>query len=198
MIWRTLFPGLFDTGPQRRCPVYTGIPAAHRELWDRLEALELDDASAEKPFSLRLAEQQTWPLEFARRAIDEYKKFLFLCMTQDHVVSPSLTVDEVWHLHLQYTESYLEDLCVYTLRRIIHHMPSKGGKREARKHQDLYALTLEAYRRNFGEPPADIWGPENWRNLKISAQCAARKGKELDPETHTRGDQTSLLKQLEE
>ncbi len=65
---------------------------------------------------------------------------------------------QVWHLHLVYTKSYWEDLCERTLGFPLHHGPTRGGDKEAKKYHAQYAATLFGYRQVFGaEPPADIW-----------------------------------------
>jgi uncharacterized protein (TIGR04222 family) len=75
-------------------------------------------------------------------------------------VTPSDQVDQAWHLHLLYTESYWDGLCRGVLGRPLHHGPTRGGVREAAKFHDWYGRTLDSYRRLFGsEPPADIWPP---------------------------------------
>ncbi|MGL4364887.1 MAG: hypothetical protein ACRCSB_06775, partial [Bacteroidales bacterium] len=86
-----------------------------------------------------------------------YRKFLFLAATAKHIVSPSETIDEAWHLHLIYTESY-QDLCANVLQNPLHHLPSKGGQSEKEKYQNFHAQTKESYALLFGEkPPTDIW-----------------------------------------
>jgi hypothetical protein len=39
-----------------------------------------------------------WSRPFALRAIEEYRKFVFLALVADHQVTPSDQVDQVWHL----------------------------------------------------------------------------------------------------
>ena len=73
-------------------------------LWQRLETHPLDDPAAALPFSLRLAQENTWPLGFTRRAVAEYRRFAFLAVAAGHPVSPPDAVDQVWHLHLLYTQ----------------------------------------------------------------------------------------------
>lgn len=129
-----------------------------RELWDRLEAFALDDIDSHAPFSARLAREQGWSRSFARRVIEEYKKFLYVGCVGEHPVTPSEQVDAAWHLHLIYTRSYWDDLCARVLRRPFHHGPSKGGAKEDKKYQDWYERTLAAYEVCFGcKAPADIW-----------------------------------------
>ncbi|MEO0529469.1 MAG: hypothetical protein AAF266_02715 [Planctomycetota bacterium] len=136
----------------------------HRELWRRIEAFELDDPQASLTFSRRLARENGWEHEFARRVVDEYKRFVFLAMTAGHQVTPSDEVDQAWHLHLTYTRSYWGELCGEVLDRPLHHGPTKGGKQEGERFEDQYERTLASYRDAFGfEPPSDIWPPSDIR-----------------------------------
>ena len=76
-------------------------------LWERLSAFQIDASpEAVLRFESRLARENGWDLGKARRAVEEYKKFLFLGVTAEHTVTPSEEVDQVWHLHLVYTHSY--------------------------------------------------------------------------------------------
>ena len=131
-----------------------------RRSWDRIAAFRLDEPGARFPFTARLARENRWSLSFARRVTDEYRRFLFLAVEAGHPVTPSDQVDQVWHLHLTYTESYWGGLCRDVLGRPLHHGPTRGGAHEAAKFHDWYGRTLDSYRRLFGtEPPADIWPP---------------------------------------
>jgi hypothetical protein len=125
--------------------------------WNRLLALDLDVADTELPFSARLARDNSWSADFARRAVEEYKKFCFLVVHAGHPATPSDEVDQVWHLHLLYSRHYWEALCRDTLETPLHHGPTAGGVAEDRKYQSWYEATLESYRRYFGEPPPDLW-----------------------------------------
>ena len=134
------------------------MSSTQRLLWSRLESFTIGDPAASLGFAQRLARDNGWPLEFARRTIDEYKRFLFLAVEAGHPVTPSDEVDQAWHLHLVYTESYWNELCREILPRPLHHGPTKGGKREGDKFGDWYSRTLRSYERYFGGPaPADIW-----------------------------------------
>ncbi|MDQ8190188.1 glycine-rich domain-containing protein [Roseibacillus persicicus] len=128
------------------------------ELWSRLEAFQLDLPEAALPFSQRLARENQWSQGFAERVMEEYKKFLYLCLEAGHPVTPSDHVDQAWHLHIIYTRSYWHDLCRDTLGQEIHHGPTKGGRKEGEKFKDWYLLTMQSYEREFGQcPPSDIW-----------------------------------------
>lgn len=134
------------------------LKSKQTELWRQIAAFPLDDPAASLPFTARLARENRWPLPFARRVADEYRRFLFLARLAGHPVTPSDQVDQAWHLHLLDSESYWEDLCRGVLGRPLHHGPTRGGAHESTKFHDWYARTLDSYRRLFGEaPPADIW-----------------------------------------
>ena len=130
----------------------------HLPLWNKIQEFPLDDAAATITFSSKLAASQNWSNSFTQQAIAEYKKFLLLCCISEKGAAPSHTVDEVWHLHLTYTQSYWVDLCRDTLGKDIHHYPSAGGDAEDDKHRGWYRETLQTYRSVFGtDPPPAIW-----------------------------------------
>jgi hypothetical protein len=131
--------------------------------WQRLQGLHFANADAALPFSVRLARENGWPAGYAERAIEEYRKFCFLAVHAGHPVTPSDAVDQVWHLHMLYSEHYWDTLCRDTLGTPLHHGPTRGGAAEARKYWAAYEDTLAAYRRYFGEPPNDLWPAANER-----------------------------------
>ena len=128
------------------------------DLRQRLAAFAFDDPGAAFPFSARLARDNGWNRDFALRAIEEYRRFLYLACVAPREVTPSQAVDAVWHLHLAYTRSYWDDLCGQVLRRPLHHSPTSGGPAENRRFRAAYAATLRWYEQAFGAPPpADVW-----------------------------------------
>lgn len=130
----------------------------HAELLARLESFNPDEPGVALSFTHRLARENGWRLAFANRVVTEYKRFAFLAMTAGHPVTPSDEVDQAWHLHLTYTNSYWKIFCGEVLGRPLHHNPTKGGAVEGDKFDDWYAKTLASYEHFFGHPPpADIW-----------------------------------------
>lgn len=123
------------------------------ELWQKLNSFELDAPQCGLTFSERAARDNGWTIGFARRAIFEYKRFLYLAMTSDHVVCPSDAVDQIWHQHLTYTHSYWDELCGGVLGRPLHHGPTRGGSKEQEKYFRLYQRTLQSYESAFGTAP---------------------------------------------
>lgn len=139
-------------------------PVDTAEMIRRIEAFSIDKPGAPYPFSARLADEQDWQNEFAHRAIKEYLRFICLAAVAGHPVTPSFVVDEVWHTHLIFTRSYWEELGDI-VGRLIHHDPGQGEHGDEAMFARQYGRTLESYRKLFGEPPADIWGPDNGNNV---------------------------------
>ncbi|MHA7775184.1 glycine-rich domain-containing protein [Roseibium sp. M-1] len=131
-------------------------------LWTRIAACHPDDVEADFRFSHRLARDNGWRKRYAERVVLEYLRFVYLSQLKAGIVTPSDEVDQAWHLHLTYTKHYWG--CFReALGQPLHHMPTKGGPDQAALFRQAYARTLDLYRDEFGEPPADIWPPEDIR-----------------------------------
>lgn len=127
-------------------------------LYQQLKDFPFDALVAKRPMSARLRSENGWSAETTDRAIEEYRRFLYLAIRAGHPVSPSVPVDQVWHTHLIYTRSYWDELCGKVLMRPLHHEPSQGGAEEATKYAQWYRKTLKSYRDHFlEEPPTDLW-----------------------------------------
>jgi len=114
---------------------------ADEDLRARIEAFSPDEPGIAFPFTARLAQENGWTREHARRVTREYLRFVYLAMTAGHPVTPSRAVDEAWHLHLTCTRSYWEEMCGRVLGRPLHHDPTRGGAEEEAKFADWYART---------------------------------------------------------
>jgi uncharacterized protein (TIGR04222 family) len=134
-----------------------------RQLYQRLLDYPLNDPRHAIGFLEHLKRNNGWSHHFALRAIEEYRKFVFLAMVADHQVTPSDQVDQVWHQHLLVSDAYWNDFCPRVLGRPLHHEPTRGGADERKRFQHLYLATLARYREHFGEPPLDLWPPLNVR-----------------------------------
>ena len=126
-------------------------------VWKKITGLQFDFDSASLPFSKRLARENRWPHWFALDVIEEYRKFLYLLERAGHPVTPSIQVDQAWHLHLLYSESYWEDFAEGMPVKP-HHGPTRGGEQEDEKFIDWYSKTLNTYEAVFEQkPPVHIW-----------------------------------------
>ncbi|HLO99565.1 MAG TPA: hypothetical protein VK171_13300 [Fimbriimonas sp.] len=134
--------------------------STQQELIQKIESFEIDAAGAEGAFAARLAKEQKWTPAFTAKVIREYKRFIALAMISNREVTPSKTVDEAWHLHLIFTDSYWNRLAKI-LPKPLHHHPGMGAKGDRLKYKEQFRYTLELYRDTFGaDAPADVWGAE--------------------------------------
>lgn len=124
-------------------------------LWLRIENYVIDDANAVIPFSKKLAQTEKWTDAFTRDAIQEYKRFVYLCCIAENGASPSVVVDKVWHMHLLYTTEYWKNFCPNILHRELHHFPNIGGVTDHQKHHDWYLETLILYIQVFKQNPSE-------------------------------------------
>ncbi|MBK8979333.1 MAG: TIGR04222 domain-containing membrane protein [Planctomycetes bacterium] len=154
-----------ETGqPGARQPDLAAWPEDARALWQRIAAHALDVPGDVFPFTARLARDNAWASEFAARAVDEYRRFVFLAGVADTPVTPSDQVDQVWHLHLLYTRDYWQVFCPQVLGFELHHGPTRGGAGQRETFLEQYSRTRFLYRQWFGaHPPADVWPPADSR-----------------------------------
>lgn len=139
-------------------PAESSWPAEALALWQRIQAHAFDLPGASLPFSRRLARDNPWSLDFAERALEQYRRFMFLACVAGHPVTPSDEVDQVWHLHLLYTRDYWLVFCPEVLQRPLHHGPTAGGAEQGELFDEQYSRTRHSYRQWFGEhAPADLW-----------------------------------------
>jgi hypothetical protein len=124
----------------------------------RLASFSIDEGSPALRFAARLARENRWTEDHARRVVVEYLRFVYLAAVSRETLTPSVAVDQAWHLHLCYTRSYWHALCREILGRELHHGPTRGGHAENTRYHDCYERTLRLYAEEFGTPPpADLW-----------------------------------------
>ena len=149
---------------------------AKKDLWLRLKRYHFDNLvpphlmdhvtaafggsdPSTKAFASKLARKLGWKNAFALRAIEEYRKFVYLGIVSDFAVTPPKVIDQVWHEHLLFSRAYRE-FCATVLRREFDHNPElvpTDAQRGVFSAQ--YEATLKLYAKEFNvKPPADIWG----------------------------------------
>lgn len=129
--------------------------AALRARWQAIESHAIGGV-ANDAFRSRLAREQAWSAGEAAQAIVEYRRFCFVARVAGHEATPSEEVDAVWHLHLLHTRDYWQHFCPQALGAELHHGPTRGAV-DAARFREQYAMTLQAYERYFGPPPARWW-----------------------------------------
>ena len=121
-----------------------------------LLAITIGPQQADLSFEQRLAHEQGWALGFAKRAVQEYLRFAYLCVHAGPC-TPSVEVDQVWHLHLTYSRDYWGPF-TEMLGKELHHGPTEGGEAEDTRYEAQYASTLAAYARSSVGHPRRICG----------------------------------------
>jgi uncharacterized protein (TIGR04222 family) len=124
-------------------------------LWNEVLAYDFDQPLSEYGFSVRLAKENFWTQAFTKKAILEYKKFMYLAATHEAMVSPSEIVDVVWHQHLVFTQSYAD--FGKLLGKTVQHIPSTHNRKDAVRFKQAKERTHQLYKNSFGEPPAEVW-----------------------------------------
>lgn len=101
--------------------------------------------------------EQLIDVNTANKWILEYRKFLVMAYLTDKMISPSEQVDQVWHLHMTYTQHY-RAMCRTLIEHDFKHSPSAGGGTEGQKFENIYDDTLSFYKAVFTiDAPADVW-----------------------------------------
>ncbi len=166
-----------------------------KQLWLRLKGYHFDnlvpdhlvdrviatfggaDAST-RAFAGKISHKLGWRMPFALRAIDEYRKFVYLGIVSDTHVTPPKVIDQVWHEHLLFSRAYREFCRDVVGREFDHHpelLPTQG---QTDVFEAQYAATLALYETEFNvRPPADIWGtPKFDRGRNPDAPATTRRG----------------------
>lgn len=104
-----------------------------------------------------LMSEQLIDANTANKWLLEYRKYLVLAYLTDQMISPSEQVDQVWHLHMTYTQHYRATYQTL-IERDFKHSPSAGGSSEGKKFQNIYGDTLDFYKAVFlMDAPTDVW-----------------------------------------
>lgn len=108
--------------------MHPDISASDQAFLQRLTAIDFGPIG----FKLMHPDQgQGWTLEQTTRAIEQYRKFLFLHHRYPTVaLVPSQEIDHVWHTHILDTAKYRED-CHLLFGRFLDHYPYFGLRGEA-------------------------------------------------------------------
>lgn len=166
-----------------------------KELWCRLRAYHFDHLAPtllwqhiaanfgginafSKAFASKIARKHGWKKAFALKALEEYKKFVYLGIISKFQVTPSKIIDIVWHEHLLFTKGYRQ-FCAEVIEYEFDHYPELVPVTEqTEQFSTQYLETLELYRTEFGiDPPAAIWATTKYDQEKMAnaAYQPARK-----------------------
>ncbi len=136
-------------------------------LLDQIKSVFVGSNPSMKAFAGKLSRKLGWTTSFAMRAIEEYKRFVYLGIVSDSGVTPSRIIDQVWHEHQLFTRAYRE-FCNDVLRKNFDHFPELVPiDEQTSAFQDQYTETVALYQREFNSaPPADIWATTKFKTEK--------------------------------
>lgn len=177
----------------RRAHTNPPSPLMKRDLWLRLRAYHFEnlappqfldrlaatfgstDAST-RAFANKLARKLGWTPAFARRAIEEYRKFVYLGVVSETVVTPPKVIDQVWHEHLLFSRAYRE-FCRDVLQRDFDHSPELiPSAEQVELYEAQYHATLTLYHTEFNvAPPAAFWGTPKFATKPDRRPAAKRR-----------------------
>lgn len=154
------------------------VPA---DLADKVIQLFGGTDASTRAFASKIARKLGWQTDFALRAIDEYRKFVYLGVTSPHEVTPPKAIDQVWHEHQLFTRGYRE-FCRDVLGRHFDHSPElipSAGQTALFSAQ--YLATLDLYEREFNRvPPRDIWGIPKFDSAGVATAGYTPRKKRAD------------------
>jgi hypothetical protein len=141
---------------KRRCK---GIRVRDSGLWQRLQDYGFPLSDGRGTLEEHLIAKAKFGAVKAARAIEEYRRFLYLAATAGEPVAPSQLVDRVWHAHIIDTRAYVDDFATKVTGRIIHHRPGRPDAAD----DPAYQRTLHLYEEEFGEMPfRKVWPSADW------------------------------------
>jgi hypothetical protein len=156
-----------------------------KELWERIKNYKFNDLVPKstfediiellegknapvRAFANKIMKKHRLPRAFTFRAVEEYKKFVYLGVISDFVVTPSKYIDLIWHEHLLFSKAYRE-FCNEVIHYQFDHQPELvTTEAQTELYTVQYLETLDLYRKEFGmEPPDNIWGTPKFNKERI-------------------------------
>lgn len=176
----------------------TKTKMSKRELWERIRNYKFNDLVPKstlediiellggknapvRAFANKIMKKHRLPRAFTFRAIEEYKKFVYLGVISDFIVTPSKYIDLIWHEHILFSKAYRE-FCNDVIHYQFDHQPELvTTENQTNLFTEQYLETLDLYRKEFGmEPPDNIWGTPKFGKERIDAKQVSKTKKKND------------------
>jgi len=132
-------------------------PGFSKSTWWLVD-LQSDITGGATPLVKRCMKEYGWTEQYCRRVLEAYRQFLSL--KEDYgdlnaeILSPSLPVDQMWHMHILDTPNYATD-CSLLCGDFIHHDVDGGNDVKAR--QERLDTTKEALLKKYPSFDREIW-----------------------------------------
>jgi hypothetical protein len=161
------------------------VPAS---LWQNISSAFGGPDAFSKAFAAKIARKHGWSNAFALKAISEYKKFVYLGVVSDFHVTPSKTIDVVWHEHILFTKAYREFCDGVICYQFDHHPELLPMADETGRFNAQYLDTIDLYASEFGyAPPTAIWGETKFDKEKLKEKNYSSREKTV----YTAGDSSN-------
>ncbi len=147
-------------------------------MWNKITEMFGGTDASTKAFADKISRKHSFSTSYAVKAVNEYKKFLYLAVISDFHVTPSQAIDKVWHEHILFTQAY-GIFCTEIIEYHLNHHPELIPMEEqTERYHAQYLSTIELYIEEFGKlPPANIWEVTKYDKEKImeNVQIARQK-----------------------
>ncbi len=167
-------------------------------LFDRIAAKFGNANPSYHAFAHKIARKHGWKTGFALRALNEYKKFIYLGLVSDFHVTPSKIIDVVWHEHLLFSKAYRE-FCDQVIHQPFDHFPELVPMEDQTgRFSAQYLDTITLYKKEFDlDPPVDIWGNTKFDQEQVKQNGFTSKKKETLGDSGSMYDSTPLYNHFE-
>jgi len=141
--------------PSNELPISRALSAEEKRCIDLISTYDLS------PIREKIVKDNALPESIVDEAILEYRKYMILLRIGfQELTMCSQEVDEVWHAHILFTQSYAK-FCRQAFGGFVHHDPIINLIPVAELH-DVTEAFFGAYREMFGKPS------QLWRNSNFS------------------------------
>jgi hypothetical protein len=149
-------------------------------MWDKITEMFGGTDASTKAFADKISRKHQCSLSYAIKAVNEYKKFLYLAVISDFHVTPSQAIDKVWHEHILFTQAYsifCKEIIEYELN---HHPELLPVEEQTERYHAQYLSTIELYIKEFGKlPPANVWDVTKYDKEKVMENVQRAREKKV-------------------
>jgi hypothetical protein len=149
-------------------------------MWNKITEMFGGVDASTKAFADKISRKHNCSTSYAIKAVNEYKKFLYLAVISDFHVTPSQAIDKVWHEHILFTQAYgifCKDIIEYNLN---HHPELIPLDEQTERYHAQYLSTIELYIQEFGKlPPANIWDVTKYDKEKVMENVQKAREKKV-------------------
>lgn len=121
----------------------------NKVLYQKISSFMVTPEDKNESFLLKLSNHMSVKRDEASHLYEEYLRFVYLTQISTVELTPSKQIDEVWHLHLTYTQNYWNIFCKDILNSPLHHNPGSLTNPKDDEYNNQYLLTLDLYQSEF-------------------------------------------------